>query len=111
MNLNFCLRAFRACCAGKNKPNNKFHLLKVLEKKFNKVTSYEHFIKISKDLKLIKNIVFDDYQKQLFKLCKSSNQFKKKVNLSVKELSKKLSNSNKEQSNKIDVRIYESLQS
>jgi hypothetical protein len=63
--LTICEKLMRSCCFKSNQLRGKINMLKSIVKLFNKKISIENIGKLSRELKLLKYILFDDDQKYL----------------------------------------------
>ena len=58
---------FNTLTCFRNKHNNL--LYKMIESKMTKIISFENIIKLTKSHKLVKLLLFDEYQRNMFKIC------------------------------------------
>jgi hypothetical protein len=85
--MNFFLRIFRICFSKSKLYNKQMKFYYMLENKFHKEISFENVLKTSKNVKIMKNLLFDDYQSIMMKYCISN--LSKSNKLEVELLSKK----------------------
>ena len=57
------------CCSRKGKNENRLKLLDIIQKKAEKVLSFETYVKITREVMLYRSLFLDEYQKSLLKVC------------------------------------------
>ena len=100
-------RTFRVCCI---KRDNMSRIIKIFfrsDAKFKQVASFENLMKITKFIKIIKNVILEDYQKEIIRA--SPLPHRQKINLPIENAIKQMEDSLNLNENKIDVRLYEYL--
>lgn len=67
--MNFTRRAIRMCCRNNMSFRSVNFMLEKSNKKFEKVSGVENLINLTRYVKLIMNLQFEDYQREILKLC------------------------------------------
>jgi hypothetical protein len=81
-------RVFRCCISPGKDSQIKFY--KMIEKKLNKLISFEHFIKITKNVKIFKEIFFEYHQNHIVKICQAPRRKKLSEPMNTEKISENL---------------------
>jgi hypothetical protein len=87
-NMNNFKNVFRCFLSPKNDTQVKFY--KIIEAKLKKIMSFEQFIKITKNVKIFKEIFFEEHQSEVIKICQVPKKKKLSEPMNLEKITENL---------------------
>lgn len=106
--MNFLTRIFRICCRSNRNLRNLFYLHDKSNEKLDKVSGIENLFKLTRYVKLMRYLLLEEYQREVFKLCPVPQKDLKNIT-SFEEHCEKMTESLNQERDKVNLRFLNFL--